>query len=170
MTKVERLLLVNQLLILEKLYPDDAKHYSMQRQALQEGYTRQYDEAFKGIDDDELSEEQCKQVVDILDMYRAITTAAEGLPADSKLRDDYNLKFRGFDGNDPEEGPLMSYTRHLIVDRGLWAELRDQSDDDFNSHDPLLADYRKMQREWQKSGKPHKLTEADLARILATAR
>jgi uncharacterized protein YfbU (UPF0304 family) len=64
----------------------------------------------------------------------------------------------------------MSYTRHLIVDGGLWAELRDQSDDDFNSHDPLLADYRKMHREWQKSEKPHKLTEADLARILAAGR
>jgi uncharacterized protein len=106
LTKVERLLLVNQFLILESLYPDDAKHYSMQRQALEEGYTRQYDQLFKGIHDDELSEEQCKQVVDILDMYRAITTTAKDLPTDSRLRDDYNLKFRGFDGNDPQRGRL----------------------------------------------------------------
>ena len=55
------------------------------------------------------------------------------------------------------------------MDRGLWAELRDPSDDDFNSHDPLLEDYRKMRREWQKSEKAHKLTEADLTRILAAA-
>ncbi|MFA0674070.1 YfbU family protein, partial [Vibrio sp. 10N.222.51.A6] len=36
--KKERLALVNQFLILEKLYPEEADYYAQHRQAISEGY------------------------------------------------------------------------------------------------------------------------------------
>lgn len=38
MSEIERLTLVNQFLILEKLYPEEADYYEKNRIALQQGY------------------------------------------------------------------------------------------------------------------------------------
>lgn len=61
LTKIERLLLTNQMLILEKLYPEDARYYARHRTALQEGYAIHYKDLFQHIDDDELLEEACRE-------------------------------------------------------------------------------------------------------------
>jgi uncharacterized protein len=84
LTKIERLLLVNQLLILEKLYPESAKAYKQERTALREGYELHYKDLFHLIEDETLSEDQCREVLDVLEMYRAITFSARRLPPTSK--------------------------------------------------------------------------------------
>lgn len=38
LSKLERLNLINQFFILEKLYPEDANYYATHRKAIQEGY------------------------------------------------------------------------------------------------------------------------------------
>ena len=58
LNKKERLNLVNQFLILEKLYPNEADYYAEHRQALQEGYELHYKWIYENMWDG-LSEEEC---------------------------------------------------------------------------------------------------------------
>lgn len=43
LTKVERLILSNQYSILEKLYPEEAEHYHLQKKIVENGYSLHYD-------------------------------------------------------------------------------------------------------------------------------
>ena len=55
--KLKRYELINQLLILEKLYPEDADYYSKNRKALENGYELHYSWLTENISDG-LSEKQ----------------------------------------------------------------------------------------------------------------
>ena len=148
LTKQERLLFSNQLMILEKLYPDEAKYYAQHRKSLEDGYSLHYDWMFEHICD-ELSIDECKQVLHILDMYRAITFSYDKLEDKSAIESLSGLKFRGFDGN--YETALMSYTKYFIMDLERFQELKyGQEVPDLNSHTPMLASYLKMLAEWKK--------------------
>ena len=68
-TLEQRLILINQYKILEKLCPEDAEVYSQYREILEGGYTLNYNDLLQMISDD-ISEEQLREVLDILDMYR----------------------------------------------------------------------------------------------------
>ena len=96
--KKERLILSNQLKILEKLYPEESDYYAQHRKALEEGYALQYKLLFENIYD-EMSVEECKEVLSVLDMYRAITFSYQKLADKAELENHHNLKFSGFDGN-----------------------------------------------------------------------
>jgi uncharacterized protein YfbU (UPF0304 family) len=165
LTKTERLLLANQLLILEELTDDPAevKHYEQQRTAIQDGYELNYSDAFQNIDDGTLSEDGCREVLDILDMYRVITFVVRKVSQSNPIQHHHYLKFSGFDGN--HETELMAYTGYNIIDLNRYHELRSK-DEDFNSHSPRLDIYRRMLTEWRKSADKDKLTEGDVKRIL----
>jgi uncharacterized protein YfbU (UPF0304 family) len=144
--KKERLALVNQFLILEKLYPEEADYHAKHRQAIAEGYELHYDWIFEGLWDG-LSKEECKLVLDILDMYRALHFAS--LKSENKeLKEHYWLKFKGFDGNN--ESSYMAYCRYFIVDLERFDELRyDQEIPDLNSHMPSVPKYSSMLELWK---------------------
>ena len=170
-SKLERLLLSNQYKILEKLYPDEADYYSQHRIALEKGYELNYSWAFDNIYDG-LSEEGCREVIDILNMYRVITFSAKELEIEQDFRSHPWFIFPGFDGNN--ESSQLSYCRYFIVELGRFNELRREGDyQDFNSHAPTLCKYRAMLREFRKaqSGdvilKPS-LTKEEISRILDT--
>ena len=69
-TLKERLILANQYSILEKLSEDedDAKHYAQMRTIVQDGLTLEYGDLYSGFEKEELTEQQCHEVIDILDM------------------------------------------------------------------------------------------------------
>jgi uncharacterized protein YfbU (UPF0304 family) len=163
LTKVERLMLINQLKILEKLYPEEADYYAQHHTALAEGYTLHYSWLFETIFDD-LPEEECREVLNVLDMYRAITRAVSSLDDGDSLKEHYLSRFRGFDGN--EETKLMAYTRYFIIDLDRYRELRHEDDDDFNSHSHMLEKYRRMLQVWTTLPKKHELSRDDLDQIL----
>ena len=161
--KKERLILVNQLKILEKLYPDEASYYAQHRKALEEGYSLHYRWLIENIDD-EMSNDDCREVLDILDMFRAITFANRELSDDEKLQE-REIRFEGFDGNN--ETKQMSYTRFFIADLGRYKELRDEPEfDDFNSHGRRLDKYQRMLSVWQSLPDKHDLTKDEIVQIL----
>ncbi len=165
LSKLERLQLINQLRILERLYPDDADYYGRHRTALEEGYTLHYDWLFEHLYD-ELPVDDCREVLNILDMYRAITYSYKGLQETQKKQIPQAwLEFRGFDGN--EEAHRVGYVRYFVVQLERYQELKYGKDDaDFNSHMPTLGKYRAMLREWHDRHARHELTADDLVRIL----
>lgn len=163
LSKKERLLLVNQFLILEKLYPDEADYFEKHRIALQQGFQLHYKWIFENIWED-FPEDECKKVLDALDLYRGIVSSFDALQDKDGLTES-EIRFPGFDGNN--ESHHLSYTRYFIVDLNRYEELiRGQEYPDFNSHCPMLEKYTRMSSIWQSWGRPHNMTASKLRELL----
>jgi len=161
----DRLMLFNQYLILEKLCPEDARGYANLREALSSGYVLEYGRLVGPILD-EFSEEDCREVYDILEMYRDLHYSHEqaGIAKGE-------VQFNGFDGN--HETEQMGYTRYLLENQGLYEELHAPT---YNSHARNLPRYRAMLREWKairKRKEPRNelhLTKEEIEQIVAARR
>ena len=163
LSRSERLLLVNQYLILEKLYPEDAEHYAQGRKALEEGYERHYAELTNNLYDG-VSEECCQEIVDILDMFRSLQFYYEKLEDKSGI-DEKLIQFPGFDGND--ESVELRYVQYHLEDLGNYKELSESSHNvGFNSHEPLLDTYRSMLRTWKESKNKLKLSREEIFKLI----
>src|SRR5205085_1206137 len=94
LTLIERILLANQLRILEKLEPEEGETYRVAREAIEEGYELDYDLVARQLSTDTMSEDECRFVHDVLEMYRHLTFSAKraDVPAEE-------IQFPGFDGN-----------------------------------------------------------------------
>lgn len=163
LSKKERLSFVNQLRILEALYPDDAGYYANQRKALEDGYALHYDWMFEHLSD-ELSEEQCREVIDILEMFSEIAWGLQKLGEDDELKKHHLAEFPGFDGNN--ETQLMAYARYFVVDLNRFEILKKSDYPYFNSHCPMLDTYRAMLARWRGLGSQHPLNRDQIATIL----
>ena len=118
LTPFERLQLVNQFEILEKLNPDDADHYAAKREIIEKGYTIRYEDVFSEVFD-EMSIAECKYVYDVLDMYRVLIRSFGALTDKEGLSPD-DVKFQGFDGNN--ESKRHAFVEHLKKE-GRWTEV-----------------------------------------------
>jgi uncharacterized protein len=126
LSPVERLMLANQLRILEKLDTENADEYQKQRDIIVNGYTIEYGEVFTEIYD-EMSVEECRYVYDVLDLYRVLIRSYEELKDKEGLTPD-DVRFQGFDGNN--ETKRWAFARHL-KEEGRWTETLTG---DLNSH------------------------------------
>ena len=127
----------------------DAEYHRQVSEILREGYTREYDDVFRVLDD-ELGTEECELVADILDMFRHVGHSVDSLDGDADLLIGQHasswLRFGGFDANDRLEGRMLGYARYL-VSHGQWDDLAEYFDghhDRGNSHAPHLDGYRRM--------------------------
>lgn len=151
-------MLSNQFRILEALYPDEAESYALARSAIEDGYEIAYDWNTPHINPDVMTEAESKEVLDILDMYRALKDTWEALPTKPAI-DEWRVKFPGFDGN--REVKQLGFAYYLRKE-DKFTEILGK---DLNSHAPLLDRYRQMLVEWERSANKHNLTESDLIRI-----
>lgn len=148
-TPVERMILINQFRILERLYPDDG--YEVKRKILENGYTLNY-KWLMLMDEEEMPEEDCRFVFDVLDMFRAIHNS------------DGNIPFKGFDGN--YEPDFYGYASFLIMDEKKYQELVNYSDyPDVNSHTPMADKYRRMLTIWKENGSPQEIDKELLEKL-----
>jgi uncharacterized protein YfbU (UPF0304 family) len=153
LSKLERLNLINQFLILEKLYPEEADYYAKHRKAIQEGYKLHYRWIFEHLYD-EMSEDECQEVLDILEMYRAFAWSYMGITGKKEV--DERLKFEGFDGNN--ESNQHSYASYFIIELDRFQELLYGKEySDFNSHMPTMDRYRRMLEVWKSFGTPKQM-------------
>jgi uncharacterized protein YfbU (UPF0304 family) len=117
LTPFERLSLMNQLEILKKLDPDNAKDYDDQIEILHGGYTIRYEELFNYVFE-EMPMEACRYVYDVLDMHRNLINSFNALADKQGLTAD-DVRFEGFDGNN--ESKNWAFAEHLQK-KGLWQE------------------------------------------------
>jgi uncharacterized protein YfbU (UPF0304 family) len=163
LSKKDRWILSNQFQILKKLYPEGEKMYEKMQTIVEEGFTLNYDWITEHILD-ETTEYQCKEILDILDMYTAIFFSHRNLTDKAGIDTTY-LKFIGFDGN--HEAEHMVYTQFLINTEGKFAELKyGNQAPDFNSHQQMLDNYRRMLQAWENTNKSHTLSKDDINTIL----
>lgn len=164
LSKVERLLLSNQYRILEKLYPEDSDYYEVNRKAIEEGFELHYEDCFSLLSNDTLSEDDCSEVIDILQMYRSLTFSNE----EGKYGLDEKIKFYGFDLNDEYEGKRVIYARYFINDLDRFSELKYGNNyAECNSHYPRMSKYRRMLNVWKSLNKRYDiLTKEEILKII----
>lgn len=161
LSQVERAILSNQYRILAILEPEQAEHYRLAETAFQNGYELDYGD-FLGVYSDVVSEDDCREVLDILQMCRVLRQAADEIKdLDDQQRE--LLTFQGFDGNG--ETKHYAYAEWFCLERGRFGEFRS----DFNSHMPMLPLYRTQLALWRKCADPNKPTAEEL-RAIADAR
>lgn len=157
----DRLVLQNLYLILEKLYP--AGGFAEKRKIVEEGYTYHYSDLFISLTNEEMSIEDSKFVIDVLEMYRGIIYSNRKLGTNS-IKEAY---FKGFDGNN--ESSLMCYAKFFVFDLNRYEEIQEISGD-FNSHSPMRIQYEHMLKKWKalELDKRYSMTKSELEDLLNT--
>lgn len=155
LTLAERLLLRNQLKIMKALnIPDSSPdQYDEQIAILEGGYAVYYPDVLSGLNRDGTDASVTAEVLEILDMFRALDTAKrKGLTVS-----------RGFEGLDANNDPHYGFAHFVLDVQGSYAE----SGPARNSHSSAtLPRYRRMFSTWQSQGRSHTLSQADVDAIL----
>jgi len=163
-TKLERIQLINQFEILKVLKPDDREYYEEWIEILTNGYAIYYSDLEDWVED-EMPVDEGRFVLDVLDLYRAIENYKSHHEAKVIIEHAFG-NFPGFDGN--YEGHYFIFTRFLLDKQKKFqeqAQYRDKTDD-FNSHWPNLDQYKRMVARWEKHGRKHEMSEAEILEIL----
>lgn len=111
-----------------------------------------------------LSEEDCLEVLNILDIYTAITNSLPKLEKSDNLHYHPFAKFNGFDGNN--DGNRMAYVQYYMYDLDRFKEMRSVNKNLYNSGTPMLKIYRKMFQIWEGFGKDYNLSKGQIAAVL----
>lgn len=167
LTKIERWMLSNQLRILEALYPKEAQGFADQREAIESGYELHYNWISDHIYDG-LSTDECREVVDILQLHRVLLSSYEKLDDKAGIKPS-DVAFRGFDGNN--ETKQMLYAKYYCTYDGgrNFEELTEARKGDFNAHMHTLSRYREMLSRWKRIGgeRIYELTADQIKAIVA---
>jgi uncharacterized protein len=155
----ERLILCNQYRILEKIFPNESETCTQFQNILKNGYQLHYCEIFQSINEEPMTRDQSKEVLDIMSMYQEMQDLYNKIP-DKSCIDLDQLTFPGFDGCN--ESNLLEYARYCIEDLGQYNRLRIIY---LNSHHPTIDMYRRMLDEWREV--QYCARKEDIIRILA---
>lgn len=168
LTKLERLLLMNQYYIRKAVEPQDAEFFNEAIEILNRGYEIFYDDLVGAMSAD-MPLEDSRFVLEVLDMYRAIEDYKERYPQDVATSQHLWSHFGGFDGNN--EGSCLAFTRFLIKKQEKFQEQLpyERRTDGYNSHMPTREIYARMLARYQAFGEPHPLTGEMVAEILQAA-
>jgi uncharacterized protein len=169
LTRTERWMLANQYRILEALYPNEAKVFAEARTALEDGYELEYKTLVQNIydGDDTMSEAECNEVLDTLQMYSDLHFSYERLDDKSGI-DPEKLAFEGYDGNN--ETKFMAYARYFTSSGG--GRFTELVKGDLNSHGRMRDVYQRQRRVWwqfQGRDEPY-LTKENIQEILEARR
>ncbi len=164
-TDVERVILANQYMILKALYPKNAQHYEEAYQAIVRGYEIHYTPEEMCIGDSVMTIGESNEVIEILNMYRAIVFSYNSLQDRTGI-DARRIAFPGFDANDEIEGKYMCYAEFVCShDGGRFNEI--DRGGGLNSHCPMLDRYRAMIECWRAMEQPTQLTAEQIQELIS---
>jgi uncharacterized protein YfbU (UPF0304 family) len=125
---------------------------------VEKGYTLRYEWLTEHLYD-EMAECECREVLDILEMYRAMIFSQQKLGESEELTEK-SVRFPGFDSNN--EAKQHSYTRYLVID-----VCRNGTQyPDFNSHCKMLPTYKSMLNIWNSLSDKYDLAANEIKKIL----
>jgi len=156
LTWAERLILWNQYEILKSTDPGNANYHEQNQEIVAHGFEQFYPALNQTISETPVSREITSEVMDILDMYRAIHNSCQTQKYAPK---NSSALFSGFDGNHEEQYAIAYFLRRT---QGKWIELAARPDD---SHSSSVPHYRRMLSKWQVLGKKHFLTPEEIEDI-----
>jgi len=147
LNQYERQALINQFSIRKALEKGNTESLDEKIEILRCGYEVFYSEVFGEAypDDEVMTKEEGKFVLEVLTMYRVLEAFKDRHPAEAaKLNEKLLSRFEGFDGNN--ESAHLGFTRFLIEEQGKFTEqVKYAKDtDNFNSHSQHLDAYGRM--------------------------
>jgi len=146
-SKAQRALLLNQYRILEILDTKNAEQYRNFQKILERGFTILYSDIIRVCD--EMTVEEGRYVLDVLDVFRTLKSSYEQLADKSGINPE-RLKFEGFGGNG--ESQLTRFTEFLKEH----AQYKETVPDSINSHSPTEYRYRPMVERYHAIERRHK--------------
>ncbi|EKO3925466.1 YfbU family protein [Vibrio metschnikovii] len=162
MTNAQRLILSNQYVLMSQLDPANAEQYRRLQTIIERGYELQMTELNKEFG--AISEAQCREVIDVMEMYHAMQESYKML--DSKLSSDVDarrLNFLGYDS--ASEAQLVNYVRFLINTEGLYPQF-ERGEHHFNSQVAMGEKYRRMLTTWRNCPRQYHLSANELNKII----
>lgn len=162
MTNAQRLILSNQYVLMSQLDPANADQYKRLQTIIERGYELQMTELNKEFG--AISEAQCREVIDVMEMYHAMQESYKML--DSKLSSDVDarrLNFLGYDS--ASEAQLVNYVRFLINTEGLYPQF-ERGEHHFNSQVAMGEKYRRMLTTWRNCPRQYHLSANELNKII----
>lgn len=163
LTKAERLILCNQFEILKALKPHDAEYYEDKIKILQGGFARYYGDIINMVYDD-MPKHVSDEVIEILNLYRAIYFSYSELPEEDKESiPEEKIQFEGFDGS--EEQDHYIFTDYVLKEASGYQELHHNFG--YDTHRNVLTKYRNMLDKWNGLGKKNKLNKDEIKMVLA---
>ncbi|MBC3618337.1 YfbU family protein [Vibrio metschnikovii] len=162
MTNAQRLILSNQYVLMSQLDPANAEQYKRLQTIIERGYELQMTELNKEFG--AISEAQCREVIDVMEMYHAMQESYKML--DSKLSSDVDarrLNFLGYDS--ASEAQLVNYVRFLINTEGLYPQF-ERGEHHFNSQVAMSEKYRRMLTTWRNCPRQYHLSANELNKII----
>lgn len=158
LSEAERLILLNQYLILKKLDPEDSKDYDLKIEILQAGLVGAYRFVLTDLEP-ETPPEVFEKALEILDMYRRLIDSNATLESNGFPKE--RLRFPGFDGNNESS---LSYSANVFVEKmGRYEEIGKIP----NTHMPVVFRYDKMLAKLSEYGdKMHQLTKDEIDAVL----
>ncbi len=166
LTQTERWTLVNQYRILEALYPKEADFFKEAQEILEHGFEIEYSGLCQNVykDEDTLSTDECKEVIDILSMFDNLRYSYDQIEDKSDI-EKHSLSFSGFDGNDSLEVKYLSYSRFLCEVQGKFEKLT--KGDFYNSHAPSLDMYRRMLGAYKNIERKSQMSKEEINKVLS---
>lgn len=161
MTNAQRLILSNQYYLMSQLNPDNAAKYRRLQTIVERGYSLQMRELDKQFG--ELNEEECREIINIMEMYHAMQESNRMLSEEERAKvDQRRLQFLGFDI--ASESQLVHYVRFLVDSEGLYPHF-DKADHHFNAQMPMLDKYRRMLTTWKNCPRQYHLSATEFTQI-----
>lgn len=159
LTEKERALFINQYKILGLLDGGNADYYKQLVTILENGYELEYGKLTYNLPAP-LREEDCREVLDILDMFEALQDSYARL-ADKSGIEEWKVSFMGFSHN--TESPLMGYVEYLIKDNRFAHVVKREN---LSGPCPNLDRYRGMLERFRKFQSPHTLSKEHILQII----
>ena len=160
MTNAERLILSNQYKMMTMLDPDNAERYRRLQTIIERGFGLQMRELDR--DFSELSEQTCRTVIEIMEMYHALQVSY-GNMEDKHGVDARRVQFLGFDA--ATEARSLSYVRFMVNTEGRYTHF-DCGTHGFNSQTPMWDKYLRMLKIWQSCPRQYHLSAVEISQIL----
>ena len=162
MNHAQRLILSNQYEILTKLSPEKAAYYRRCQTIIERGYCLQLLELEKEFG--HLSEADCREVIDTLEMYHALKVSYENLTAEDACElSPARLEYIGYSRGHEKE--LADYVCFLLDEEGLFPELG-KSCSALNSELGMRDKYQRMLAIWRDCPRHYKLSIQEIRKIL----
>jgi len=163
MTNAQRLILSNQYYLMSQMDPENSAKYQRLQTIVERGYELQMRELNKEFGC--LTEAECREVIDIMEMYHAMQESNKMLAEQERAEvDQRRLQFLGFDIG--SEAQSVHYVRFLVDSEGLYPQF-DKADHHFNSQMPMLEKYRRMLTTWRNCPRQYHLCATELSQIFS---
>lgn len=160
MTNAQRLILSNQYKMMTLLDPDNAERYRRLQTIVERGFGLQMRELDREFG--ELTEETCRMIIDIMEMYHALQVSRGNLK-DAENIDERRVMFLGFDA--ATEARYLSYVRFMVNTEGRYTHF-DAGTHGFNAQTPMWEKYMRMLKTWQSCPRQYHLSSNEINQII----